>query len=317
MVVGYAGSLHSLGYAEGIVAIAAALEPVGGRVLVHCTLSDDSRRRMGLDRPNIEYYIGQGKVKEIAKTMLKVSLPIFCVLAVLQAAVFGANQATEVTQYQPQKLAAMEGVWSDQSCAPMYILGWVNTSEQTTTGIKIPCLLSILVGKSPDTVVQGLNSFPADEHPPVNLVFQVYHVMIDLGSLFVGIAALVAFMAWRRKLFTSKWTLRLIAINVLLVLLAIEAGWWTTEFGRQPWIVWQQLRTLDAASPNVSTTSVAISLIGFVIVYAVLLAMFVWLLNRKIQEGPGDAPAPEDLESLPNSFGEIFARRPRASSRVE
>jgi cytochrome bd-type quinol oxidase subunit 1 len=67
----------------------------------------------------------------------------------------------------------------------------------------------------------------------------------------------------------------------------------------------------------VSTTSVAISLIGFVIVYAVLLAMFVWLLNRKIQEGPGDAPAPEDLESLPNSFGEIFARRPRASSRVE
>lgn len=263
------------------------------------------------------WYVLKERHVDIAKTMLKVSLPIFCVLAVLQAAVFGANQATEVTDYQPQKLAAMEGVWSDQSCAPMYILGWVNTSERTTTGIKIPCLLSILVGKSPDTVVQGLDSFPDDEHPPVNLVFQVYHLMIDLGTLFVGIAALVAFMAWRRKLFTSRWMLRIIVANVLLVLLAIEAGWWTTEFGRQPWIVWQQLRTLDAGSPNVSATTVAISLTGFVIVYAVLLVMFVWLLNRKIQDGPEEPPAMEDLESLPNSFGEIFARRPRASSRVE
>ncbi len=262
------------------------------------------------------WYLLKQRHVDVAKTMLKVALPIFCVLSVLQVAVFGAQQATVVAENQPVKLASMEGLWETRDCAPLYLFGWVDVESQTTSGVSIPCMLSLLVGFSPDTEVQGLNEFPADERPNINLVFQVYHAMIDLGMLFVGVSALVAFAAWRRKLYTSTWVLRLLVVNVVLVLAAIMAGWWTAEFGRQPWIVWEQLRTVDAASPNVSATTVAISLIGFTIVYSVLLVVFLWLLNQKIQAGPPDAPDTEEIESLPDSFGEIFARRPRASSRV-
>jgi cytochrome d ubiquinol oxidase subunit I len=211
----------------------------------------------------------------------------------------------------------MEGVWEDQTCAPMYIVGWVNQEAQTTTGLKIPCLLSILVGKSPDTEVQGLTSFPEDEWPATNLVFQVYHLMIVLAMVFVGIAALAVFMAWRRKLWNTRWLLWTLISTIVLTQMATLAGWWTSEFGRQPWIVWKELRTVDAASPNVSATSVWISLIGFVVVYSVLFVVFLWLLDRKIKEGLPPEPDDDETASLPDSFGEIFARRPRASSRVE
>jgi cytochrome d ubiquinol oxidase subunit I len=263
------------------------------------------------------WYLLKQRHVDVARTMMKVALPIFAVLSVVQIAVFGANQATEVTSSQPVKLAAMEGVWEDQTCAPMYIVGWVNQEERTTTGLKIPCLLSILVGKSPDTEVQGLTSFPEDEWPATNLVFQVYHLMIVLAMVFVGIAALAVFMAWRRKLWNTRWLLWTLISTVVLTQMATLAGWWTSEFGRQPWIVWQELRTVDAASPNVSATSVWISLIGFVVVYSVLFVVFLWLLDQKIKEGLPPEPDEDETSSLPDSFGEIFARRPRASSRVE
>lgn len=262
------------------------------------------------------WYLLKQRHVDVAKTMLRVALPVFCVLSVLQAGVFGAQQATVVAEQQPVKLASMEGLWETRDCAPLYLFGWVDPNSETTSGVSIPCMLSLLVGFSPDTQVEGLDEFPVDDRPNVNLVFQVYHAMIDLGMLFVGVSALVAFVAWRRRLYTSRFVLRLLVVNVVLVLAAIMAGWWTAEFGRQPWIVWEQLRTVDAASPNLSTTTVAISLIGFVLVYAVLLVVFLWLLNQKIQAGPPDPPEATEIESLPDSFGEIFARRPRASSRV-
>jgi len=262
------------------------------------------------------WYLLKQRHVDVAKTMLKVALPIFCVLSVLQVAVFGAQQATVVAENQPVKLASMEGVWDTRTCAPMYIVGWVDTAEESTTGLSIPCLLSILVGFSPDTEVQGLTASPADDRPPTNGVFQACHAMIDLGMLFVGVSALVAFMAWGRRLLTSRWVQRLLVVNVALVMTAIMTGWWTAEFGRQPWVVWEELRTADAVSPNVSATTVAISLVGFVVVYALLLGVFLWLLHRKIVAGPPDEPDEEELASLPDSFGEIFARRPRASGRV-
>lgn len=262
------------------------------------------------------WYRLKGRHDEVARTMLRVSVPAFAVLALLQAAVFGANQATEVSEHQKVKLASMEGVWETTECAPMYVVGWVDESDQTTRGLSIPCLLSILVGRSTDTEVQGITATAAQDRPPTNLVFQVYHLMIDLGSLFVVIGAVGAFMAWRRKLFDTRWLLWVLVFTVVLTEIATLAGWWTAEFGRQPWIVWEELRTVDAASPNVTATSVAISLVGFAILYTVLLGVFLWLLDRKIREGPQDPPDAAEVESLPDSFGEIFRSGPRASDRV-
>lgn len=262
------------------------------------------------------WYRLKGRHEDVARSMLRLSVPVFAVLAVLQAAVFGANQATEVSQNQKVKLAAMEGVWETDDCVPMYVFGWVDEADQTTKGVAVPCLLSILVGKSPDTEVQGITATAADDRPPVNLVFQAYHLMIDLGSLFVIIGAVGVFLVWRRKLFDTRWFLWVLVFTVVLTELATLAGWWTAEFGRQPWIVWEELRTLGAASPNVTTTSVAVSLIGFALLYTLLLGVFLWLLDRKIREGPEAAPEVHEVASLPDSFGEIFRGGPRASDRV-
>lgn len=103
-----------------------------------------------------------------------------------------AEQAIAVTDHQEVKLAAMEGVWQSQSCAPMYIVGWVNEAEMTTNGLSIPCLLSFLAYQDFNATVTGLESFPPAVWAPVNLTFQVYHFMVNLGGSFVLIGLLGA-----------------------------------------------------------------------------------------------------------------------------
>ncbi len=262
------------------------------------------------------YYLLKKRHVELAKTMMRVALPIFTVLAVLQVVLFGANQAIEVTHQQPEKLAAMEGLYTSTTCAPMYIIGWTNPDTETTSGLSIPCLLSILSYQSPKAEVTGLQEFPKDEWANVNLVFQVYHLMINLGMLFIAIGAMACILwIWKRKLWDQRWMLWILVSSIVLTELATLSGWWTAEFGRQPWVVWQLLRTDGAQSPNVTFAQVAFSIGMFVILYALVFMMFISLLNQMIQKGP---PPPEEegaSESLPDSFGEIFRHRSRVSSR--
>lgn len=260
------------------------------------------------------FYLLRKRHVDLAKTMMRVALPIFAVLAVLQVAVFGANQAEEVAARQPVKLAAMEGVYETRDCAPMTIVGWTNPDTHTTTGLQIPCMLSLLTGYSPDTVIQGLDDFPEDQRPNVSLVFQTYHLMINLGVAFVALGGLGILMwIWKGKLWTSRWLLWLFVISIVGTQLATLSGWWTAEFGRQPWIVWELLRTADAFSPNVGWGQVLFSILMFVVLYIAVAAVFFFLLNRKIQEGPPPPPDEEKVEALPDSFGEIFTR---SKSRV-
>jgi len=250
---------------------------------------------------------------ELSKTMIRVALPVFTVLSVLQVAFFGANMATEVAYQQPEKLAAMEGVYQGGEDQPMTIIGWTNPATQQTTGLQIPGLLSILTGKSTDTYIAGLDDFPADDQPSVNAVFQVYHLMINLGMLFVVIGGVGCLLwIWKRRIWASRWMLRVFVGTIALTELATLSGWWTAELGRQPWIVWQVLRTEDAFSPNVTVGQVAFTLGMFVVLYALVLGLFLFLLDRKIREGPPPPPDQERTASLPDSFGEIFRHRSRA-----
>ena len=262
------------------------------------------------------YYLLKKRHVELAKTMIRVALPIFTVLAVLQVVLFGANQAIEVTNQQAEKLAAMEGLYESTTCAPMYIIGWTDPDNETTTGISIPCLLSFLSYQDPQAEVTGLEAFPKDEWANASLVFQVYHLMIDLGMLFIAIGGLACILwIWKRKLWDQRWMLRVLVSSIVLTQIATLSGWWTAEFGRQPWVVWHVLKTAGAESPNVTFSQVAFSIGMFVVLYAIVFAMFISLLNRMIQQGP---PEPEEegaSESLPDSFGEIFRHRSRVSSR--
>ncbi len=261
------------------------------------------------------YYLLRRRHVDLARTMIRVALPIFTVLAVLQVFVFGATQATEVANRQPEKLGAMEGLYQTRDCAPMFLLGWSDQETRTTSGISVPCLLSILVAQDPKAEVTGLEAFPEDDWANVNLVFQVYHLMINLGMLFIAIGGLACILwIWKRRLWDQRWMLWILVWSIVLTQLATLSGWWTAEFGRQPWIVWQLLRTDGAQSPNVSTAQVAFSLGMFVVLYVVVLVVFLSLLNRKIKEGPPPPQEDDHTGSLPDSFGEIFRRRSRVSA---
>ncbi len=257
------------------------------------------------------WYILRKRDVEIAKSNFKVALPVFAIFAVVNVAFFGAGQAVEVTNNQPLKLASLEGVWQSQSCAPMYLLGWVDEATKTTTGLKIPCLLSLLAYMNPQATVAGLETFPPNQYPPINLVFQVYHAMIDLGSLYIPIGLLgVVLYFWKRKVFELRWVLWLFVITVFLTLVSITAGWWTAEIGRQPWIVYGVLSTAAAISPTVTTTDVTISMVMFVGLYLLLFILFLFLLNGKIQHGlePLEEVEIAPVSSLPDTFRDIFRR---------
>jgi cytochrome d ubiquinol oxidase subunit I len=264
------------------------------------------------------WYLLKRRHLAFARRNLTLALWVFAVLSVLQAVIFGANMAISVTNNQQVKLAAMEGVWQSEPCTPMFLMGWVDEAAQTTTGISIPCLLSILAYQDPQAVVTGLPAFPQDVWAPVNLTFQVYHLMIDLGGLFplIGLAGLVA-LWWKRRVFTFRPLLWVFVGTIVLTELATLSGWWTAEIGRQPWVVWNQLRTADAVSPVLAGTQVLLSLVMFALLYALLFSLFLFLLNGKIQEGPAELEPADRPDSLPDTFREVFRHHPRASASGE
>ena len=259
------------------------------------------------------WYLLRNQHTALAKSSIRVALPFFVVLSILQVPIFGGNQAIEVASYQQVKLAAMEGLWDTTTCAPLYIVGWVNEAAQTTTGISIPCLLSFLSYGSFQAPVQGLTEFPADVWAPINLVFQVYHVMINLGFLFIPLGLVAAlYYFWGRRLWTTRWVLWLLVLSIFLTEIATQTGWWTAEFGRQPWIVWNLLRTADAVSPVLDTGQVLFSLLMFVVLYIILFVLFIYLLNEKIQHGPDPLDEKVPVSSLPDTFKDLFRRQARA-----
>jgi cytochrome bd ubiquinol oxidase subunit I len=120
---------------------------------------------------------------------------------------------------------------------------------------------------------------------------------------------------WRRRLFTSRFVLSLLVLTVFLGEATITAGWWTAEIGRQPWVVYDVLKTADGVSPVLAATDVVISLGMFVLLYSLLLVLFLYLLNRKIQDGPEELEQVEtvSVSTLPDTFRDVFSRRHRAA----
>lgn len=256
------------------------------------------------------FYLLRGRHKEFAVSSLKIGLVVAAIASLLQLAT-GAKSADGVTKNQPAKLAAMEGLFKTQSWAPMGIVGWVDMEKQKTYGLKIPGMLSVLVGNSPDTVVTGLDAFPKEDWPPVQPVYQFYHIMIGIGMALIGIAWLGMFLWWRGWLFNLSLPLVrayycILVLSVLGPQIANQAGWFTAEMGRQPWIVYGIMRTSQGLSAVVNANHVLASLIMFTFIYSLLFAVFIYLLTRKIQRGPDHE---EDSEEMPASWVALMERR--------
>ena len=234
------------------------------------------------------YYIVKGRYVAISKKAFKITL-IVASIAALSQLFSGHSSADGVSENQPAKLAAMEGHFEESAPADLYVMGWVDKENQSTSGIKVPGGLSFLIDQDFETPVKGLNAFPEDEQPSqVNAVFQFYHLMIAIG-LFLIALTLYALLQWKRgKLFDKKWLMWTFVFAALLPQLANQFGWFTAEMGRQPWVVYGLLRTSDALSKSVQANQVLFSLILFFLVYLILFLLFLYLMNKKIQKGPSN-----------------------------
>lgn len=232
------------------------------------------------------YYILKNKHLVIAKSSFKIALVIATIFSLSQLLV-GHRSAEGVAVNQPAKLASLEGHYDSSAVADMYLIGWVNNKEQKTSGIKIPAGLTFLLHQDLSTPVKGLKSFKKEDRPSqVNSIFQLYHLMITIGVLLIVLSLYGSWM-WRKgKLFKKKWLMYVFMWSVILPQVANQAGWFTAEMGRQPWVVYGLLRTSDALSKVVSANNIIFSLILFTVVYIVLFMLFLYLLNKKIQHGP-------------------------------
>ena len=185
----------------------------------------------------------------------------------------------------------MEGLWKTTDNARLMLFGWVDEEQGETHGPAIPGALSLLIDGSTEHTVTGLNDISPELRPKVNATFQLFHLMVGIGMLSLGLAWLGGFLWWKGWLFDGKrvwiryyWWI--MAFAVLLPQIANQAGWFTAEMGRQPWIVWGYLRTSDGLSKVVEANQVLTSLIGFGLIYVLLFVLFIYLLNKKITTGP-------------------------------
>ena len=235
------------------------------------------------------YYLLKKRHIEFSKSSIKIALVFACFASLFQLFT-GHQSAVEVNENQPSKLAAMEAIFNDETNAPLHLFGWVNEENQKVNfGVAIPGMLSYLISGTTEQKVIGLNSFPKDEIPPVNVVFQAYHLMVAIGFTLIALSLLGIFFWWRGTLFDKKWMLWIFVISVLGPQIANQVGWITAEVGRQPWIVYGILKTSEALSKAVEAGQVWFSLIMFTIIYFFLFILFIYLLNDKIKHGPEEA----------------------------
>ncbi|MEM1357813.1 MAG: cytochrome ubiquinol oxidase subunit I [Bacteroidota bacterium] len=240
------------------------------------------------------YYLLRGRYVDLSKKAFKIALGVATVFSLSQLFT-GHRSAEYVAEHQPAKLAAMEGHFDAEGPADLYIMGWVDKESQTTTGISVPGGLGFLLEQDFDAPVTGLNAFPEEDRPgQVNAVFQFYHLMVAIGMTLIGLTLLACFFWWRGTLFEQRWLLWAFVFAVILPQMANQFGWFAAEMGRQPWVVYGLLRTSDALSNVVTANQVLFSLIGFTIIYVILLALFLYLLNKKIKHGPYDESAIPD-----------------------
>ena len=234
------------------------------------------------------YYLLKDRYVELSQKALKIALVVATVAAITQL-ISGHQSADGVAENQPAKLAAFEGHYPEEAPGDLYLVGWVNKEKQEVKGIRLPGGLSFLVDWNVATPIKGLNAFPEDERPgAVNAVFQFYHLMVAIGLLLIAITVYGTIQWWRGKIFSQRWFLWLLVPAVILPQISNQVGWFAAEMGRQPWVVYGHLKTADALSESVTAQHVVFSLIFFTLIYALLLVLFLYLLDRKIKKGPYD-----------------------------
>ncbi len=234
------------------------------------------------------FYLLTKRDEVFGKTFVRVGVIVGVIAALLQLSPTGDMQGKMVTEYQPTTLAAMEGLFETRDGAALAILGQPDVAKRKLENpLEIPNMLSFLTYKHWNASVKGLDAFPEDQWPDkIELLYFSYHIMVGLGTIFIAIMAVSAFLLWRGKLFHTNWMLWVLMLSVPLPYIANTAGWMTAELGRQPWLIYGLMRTIHGASPRVGAGSAWFSLLGFMGLYVVLSILWLFLVYREIELGP-------------------------------
>ena len=237
------------------------------------------------------WYVLRGRNLDIAR----IALPLTMVIAFLGSGsmfISGDLQTREVYQWQPIKFAAMEGVFKTENGAPLDLIALPPAQTgPLNLAIGIPNGLSLLTTGDINGQIKGLENWDQSLWPPVAMTFVGFHTMVGLGGLMLMLMLVGIFFLWRKTIEKQTLWLKLAVLAIPLPILAVELGWMTAEVGRQPWIVYNLMRTVEGTSPAVSSGDVAISIVGIVLLYSLLLFLWLYAIRKEIAKGPDPDPS--------------------------
>ena len=232
------------------------------------------------------FYLRRRRHTTHARVMFGMAMIMAVFVAPLQL-VLGDLHGLNTLEHQPAKVAAMEGLWDTQRGAPLVLFGWPDQQEETTRfSLEVPKLSSLILTHDLDGEVKGLKEWPKDERPPAAWVFWSFRVMVGVGVMMIATGAAAVFLFFRKRLFDTSWFQYWCMALTPAGFIAVLAGWFVTEIGRQPYIVYGVLRTAEAASP-VPGSAIALSLAAFVVVYGFVFGAGSYYILKLIAKGPG------------------------------
>jgi cytochrome d ubiquinol oxidase subunit I len=254
----------------------------------------------------------RGKNNPAVRKMMSMGLWLILLIAPLQV-VIGDMHGLNTLKHQPAKIAAIEAHWENKGSepTPLVLLAWPDMQqEKNHFALEIPVLGSLILRHSLTEQIPALKEFAADERPNATIVFWTFRIMVGLGMLMILLAVTSLWLRYKNQLYQHKPFLRFAVAMGPAGVIAILAGWLTTEIGRQPWVVYGTLRTADAVTPH-ATTEVAVTLALFVVIYLAVFGMGTMYVLRLINTGPktGEALQGDAISMNPSDVDE-FALAP-------
>lgn len=241
------------------------------------------------------FYLWRKRHIPQARIMLGMATIMAALVAPAQL-VIGHMHGENTMHHQPAKVAAMEGNWEHREAAPLYLFGWPDQeAEETKYGITIPGGASWVLTGDANGKIPALKDFPKEDRPPVAWVFWSFRVMVGIGLLMIAIGAVSAVYYFRGKLFESRWLHGWWMLMMPTGFVAILAGWFVTEIGRQPWTAYGVIRTAESVSPAILGGQVAWSLLAFVVMYIFVFGAGSYYILKLIGKG---IPAAEEKEQF-------------------
>jgi cytochrome bd ubiquinol oxidase subunit I len=234
------------------------------------------------------FYLLWQKFEDYGRIFVRIGVSVGLVAVIIQLFPTGDGQGRLVAQKQPTTLAAMEALFESSDAAPLVLIGQPDLPQRKIDNpLVLPGMLSFLTYRRWEAEVRGLNAFPPDTWPDnIPLLYYSYHIMVGLGTIFIAVMVVAAFLLWRGSLFRSHWMLWILLLSLPFPYIANTAGWITAEIGRQPWLVYGLMRTADGYSKMVSAGNGLFTLLGFMGMYMVLGILFLFLIRREIENGP-------------------------------